>query len=86
MQSLETLALVASVVMPLWNIPLIVRIVQRKSSADLSFAWFFGVWGCIVLMLPWGVMTKDVVLRAFTFVNFFLFSGVGIAMLKYRKG
>lgn len=72
--------------MPLWNIPLIVRIVQRKSSKDLSFAWFFGVWGCILLMLPWAVVTKDVVLKAFSFVNFVLFSGVGIAMLKYRKG
>ena len=42
MNSFETIALAASVVMPLWNIPLIVKIVQRKSSDDLSRSWMLG--------------------------------------------
>ena len=47
MQPLELLALVASVVMPLWNIPLIVKIFRRKSSNDLSLSWVWGVWAWV---------------------------------------
>ncbi|MBF0570011.1 MAG: hypothetical protein HQL18_04480 [Candidatus Omnitrophica bacterium] len=83
MQPLEKLALAASIIMPLWNIPLIVRIIRRKSSEDLSLAWFFGVWVCMLLMLPWAVVTKDTVLKVFSFVNASLFSVVGIVMIKY---
>ncbi|MBF0122216.1 MAG: hypothetical protein HQL21_02260 [Candidatus Omnitrophica bacterium] len=85
MRALETLALIASIVMPLWNIPLIVRIIQRKSSDDLSPAWFLGVWICMLLMVPWAFVTKDIVLKVFSFVNVSLFSMVGFVMFKYRK-
>ncbi len=78
------LALVASVVMPLFNIPLIVRILQRKSSADLSLGWLWGVWTSMLLMLPWAFVTTDTVLRVFSIVNFVLFSGVAYAVMKYR--
>jgi uncharacterized protein with PQ loop repeat len=85
MHGFETLALIASVVMPLWNIPLIVKIVQRKSSDDLSIAWFLGVWICMLLMIPWAFVTHDIVLKVFSFVNVILFSLVGLAIFKYRK-
>lgn len=84
MGRLETLALVASVLMPLFNIPLIVRILQRKSSGDLSLGWLWGVWTCMMLMLPWAFVTKDTVLRVFSVVNFTLFSGVVYAVMRYR--
>ncbi|MBF0386844.1 MAG: hypothetical protein HQL20_03195 [Candidatus Omnitrophica bacterium] len=82
---LELLALVASVVMPMWNIPLIIKIFRRRSSADLSMYWLWGVWGCMLLMLPWAFLTKDNVLRVFSCVNFVLFSGVAVAVMKFRK-
>ncbi|MBF0595296.1 MAG: hypothetical protein HQL22_10065 [Candidatus Omnitrophica bacterium] len=81
----ELLALVASVVMPMWNIPLIVQIFRRKSSADLSLYWAWGVWTCMLLMVPWAFITSDQVLRVFSIINFVLFSGVVIAVMKYRK-
>ena len=81
----EFLALVASVVMPMWNIPLIVQICRRKSSVDLSLYWAWGVWACMLLMVPWAFMTTDHVLRVFSCVNFVLFSGVVITVMKYRK-
>jgi len=84
MHSIETLALVASVVMPLFNIPLIVKILQRKSSGDLSLGWLWGVWTSMLLMLPWAFVTKDTVLRTFSIVNFVLFSGVAYAVMRYR--
>lgn len=85
MHTLETLALVASVIMPLWNIPLIIKIVQRRSSEDLSVAWFLGVWVCMILMIPWACVTQDIVLKVFSFVNVSLFSVVGFVMFKYRN-
>jgi uncharacterized protein with PQ loop repeat len=85
MQPLEILALVASVVMPMWNIPLIVKIFQRKSSDDLSLYWLWGVWGCMLLMVPWSLITKDTVLRVFGLINFILFSGVVFVVMKYRR-
>ena len=41
---IEQIGLVASVAMPLWNIPLIVKIIKRKSAEDISMAWLWGVW------------------------------------------
>ncbi len=81
----EAIALVASVVMPLWNIPLIVRIIQRGSSNDMSLFWAWGVWVCMALMLPWALLTRDNVLRVFSFVNFILFSGVLLVVMKYYR-
>ncbi|MEI8011701.1 MAG: hypothetical protein WCI27_04365 [Candidatus Omnitrophota bacterium] len=86
MQPLEILALVASVVMPFWNIPLIHRIIQRKSSGDMSIAWLWGVWLCMLLMVPWAIVTTEMVLKVFSLVNFMLFSCVVVVVLKYRQG
>ena len=85
MISWETIGLIASICLPLWNIPLILNIVKRKSSADLSLMWVLGVWVCSLLMLPSGLMSKDIVLKAFSVVNITLFTGVTIAAIKYRK-
>ena len=82
----ESVALVASIVMPLWNIPLIVKIIRRRSSNDMSLYWAWGVWLCMALMLPWAGITKDNVLRVFSFVNFILFSGVLVVVVKYYRG
>jgi uncharacterized protein with PQ loop repeat len=45
----EKIALIAAIILPLWNIPLIVRIIRRRSSKDISRAWAVGVWLCFVL-------------------------------------
>ncbi len=86
MSVVEQIGLVASVVMPLWNIPLIVKIVKRRSSADISLGWVLGVWVCALLMAPSGFVSKDMVWRTFNIVNLVLFTGVVIAVLRYRKG
>lgn len=85
MHPLELLALAASVVMPLWNIPLIVKVIRRKSADDLSLFWLWGVWTCMLLMIPWALVTQELVLKVFSFVNFILFSGVVMAVMKYRR-
>lgn len=80
----KKIALIASIILPLWNIPLIVRIVKRKSSRDISLYWVAGVWTCFVLMAPAGFVSKDLVWRTFNIVNFIFFTLVFIFVLIYR--
>ena len=82
---IETIGLLAAVVLPLWNIPLIVRIRRRKSSDDVSLHWALGVWTCLLLMVPSGLVSKDLVWKVFNSMNFILFSAVMITVLIYRK-
>lgn len=82
----ETMGLLSAIIMPIWNIPLIVRIVQRKTSQDISLAWLFGVWGCMLLMLPSALKSSDATLKAFGISNVIFFSGVVVAVLAYRRG
>ncbi len=86
MEILQKIGLVAGIVMPLFNIPLIVRIIKRKSSEDISLSWVLGVWSCCILMAPSGFTSTDIVWRCFNIVNLVLFTGVVIAVFKYRKG
>ena len=81
---IEKIGWIAAVALPLWNIPLIVRIGQRKSSKDISLAWALGVFGCLVAMLPSGLISADPVFKTFTVVNLILFSAVVIQVLRYR--
>ncbi|MBI3313474.1 MAG: hypothetical protein HYZ83_04515 [Candidatus Omnitrophica bacterium] len=83
---IQKIALVSSVILPLWNIPLIVTMMKRKSSRDISLHWAVGVWTCLLFMLPSGLLSKDLVWKVFCVVNFSLFSLVFISVLYYRKG
>ncbi len=80
----EKIALIASVTLPLWNIPLIVRMIQRKSSDDISLSWAIGVWASFALMAPQGFVSKDIVWKMFNMVNLFMFSFVMAIVVFYR--
>jgi len=82
---IDKIALVAAVVLPLFNIPLIMRIVKRKSSEDISLLWVFGVWTCIILMAPSAFQSEDTVWRIFNYGNVLLFTAVAFVTIKYRK-
>ena len=81
---LQQLGLIAAVAMPLWNIPLIIRIERRKSSKDISLTWTLGVYACILLMLPSALASSDLIFRMFGIVNALLFGAVVIQVLRYR--
>jgi len=81
----DAIALVAAIILPFWNIPLIARIIKRKSSADISMYWVIGVWTCLALMAPSGFISKDLVWRIFSIINFAFFSLVVVFVLMYRK-
>ncbi len=82
----DTVGFVAAVVLPLWNIPLIFKIIKRRSSRDISLGWAIGVWVCIVLMAPASFTSQDLIWKTFNIINFILFSAVVVTTLKYRNG
>lgn len=75
---------IAGIVLPFWNIPLIVRIGRRKCSDDVSLWWAFGVWVCLLIMLPAGLVTEDLTFKAFSIVNFILFSALVVQIVRFR--
>ena len=81
----EKIAFIAAIVLPLWNIPLIIRIIKRKSSKDISIYWVLGVWICFLLMAPEAFRSSDPVWRVFNIMNLILFTAVVIVVLIYRK-
>lgn len=82
---LQKIALIAAIILPLWNIPLIARVIKRRSSKDISLYWAIGVWVCLLLMFPSGIKSPDIVYKAFTIVNFFFFSIVAISSIIFHK-
>jgi len=85
MTILAKVSLIAAILLPFWNIPLIIRIVRRRSSEDISILWAFGVWFCLLLMLPHGLLTEEAVLKAFTISNFILFSITALIIVFFHK-
>lgn len=81
----KVLGIVAAVILPFFNIPLILRIRQRKSSQDVSLVWAWGVFTCILLMFPSAVLSRDIVFKLFSIINFLFFSTVVYYVAKYRK-
>lgn len=82
---IHKIALIAAIILPFWNVPLIVRIVKRGTSRDISIYWAVGVWSCLLLMAPSGFMSNELPWRVFNIVNFILFTFVLIFVLIYRK-
>jgi len=82
---IERVGMVAGVALPFFNIPLIIKLIKRKSSKDLSLSWALGVWICIVLMTPQALRSQDITFRLFGIVNIIFFSAVAFFVLKYRR-
>ena len=83
---IQKIGTVAAVVMPIFNIPMILHLVKTKSSKEISLTWILGVWVCIVLMTPQALKSQDVAFRAFGTVNLVFFSVLAFLVLKYRRG
>ena len=86
MSNIEQIGVVASAVLPLFNIPLIIRLIVRKSSKDHSLVWAVGCWICTILMIPTAYVSSDLAFKVFITANTVLFSIVTFLVIKYRKG
>ncbi len=81
---IRVLGLIAAAVLPLWNIPLIVKIGRRRSAKDISLSWTFGVFVCFLLMLPSALISSDPVFKVFSIMNIIFFAGVVLQVIRYR--
>ena len=84
-ETIKVVGVVASVILPLFNIPLILKIRKTGSSKDYSLTWTFGIMGCTLLMLPSVLSTHDIVFKAFGIINLVTFSTVMFYILKYHR-
>ncbi|MDR4498255.1 MAG: hypothetical protein MRK02_10100 [Candidatus Scalindua sp.] len=84
-ETIKIVGVAASVVLPLFNIPLILKIRKRSSSKDYSLTWTFGIMGCTLLMMPSVLLTPDIVFKAFGIINFVTFSTVVFYIIKYHR-
>ena len=81
----EIMGLLGGVLMPLFNIPLAMKIIKRKSAQDISLWWLFGIWGCIFFMVPSAIRSEDIVLKSFGISNAIFFTMVVVVVMIYRK-
>ncbi|MBI2066865.1 MAG: hypothetical protein HYW02_06835 [Deltaproteobacteria bacterium] len=81
---IQNVGLVASITLPFFNIPLMIRMVKRRSSEDLSLIWVVGVFSCLLAILPTAWLSTDFVFKVFSIVNVLLFSGVVVLALFFR--
>jgi uncharacterized protein with PQ loop repeat len=82
---IEKIGTIAAVSLPLFNIPLIIKLWKCKRSEDFSVSWAVGVWVCIVLMTPNALRSGDPTFRAFGVVNILFFSIVAFQIVWYRR-
>ena len=81
---IRIIGFVASIALPFFNIPLVLKMIRRRSSADISLIWLLGVFFCLLLMAPAAVISPDFIFRIFSILNIVLFSGVVITALHFR--
>jgi hypothetical protein len=84
-QMIKTLGMISAIGMPFFDIPLIVRIIRRKSSEDISLVWVVGIYVCILGMLPSSLVSSDPILVAYGIVNAVLFTAVVVVVFWYKK-
>jgi len=56
---IQTVGMTSGIIMPFFNIPLIIRIIRRRSSEDISLVWVVGAWICVMGMLPQSLQSPD---------------------------
>jgi uncharacterized protein with PQ loop repeat len=86
MRIIQVIGMLSGIIMPLFNIPLILRIIRRRSSGDISLVWVIGVWSCVISMLPSSLQSPDPVLVVFGIINSLFFSAVFFTVLYFHPG
>ena len=81
----RALGFLGAALMPLCNIPLIARIIRRKSSDDISLEWVIGVEICVLAMLPSALTSIDPVLKIYGISNSIFFSVVTAVVYYYHS-
>lgn len=83
---MKTIGLIAATMLPLWDIPLIARIVRRRSSQDISLIYVVGIWVTALMMAPSAFVSGDLLAIGFNTMNVIMLTAVMLVTIKYRKG
>ena len=81
----DSVAAVAGAALPLFDIPLIARIIKRRSSKDISIFWIAGLWASSAAMVPAALVGHELASKAFNIVNIIMLTAVLIVVIKYRR-
>lgn len=82
---IQVLGFFSSLILPFFNIPLMVRIWKRKSAEDLSLIWVLGIFFSLLGMLPAGLHSPDPIFKFFSLLNWIFFSGVTVLAVYFRR-
>ncbi len=82
--AIDLLGMTASIILPFFNVPLIIRMIQRKSSSDISLVWTWGVFVCLWGIQPAAWRSADLIFKIFNTTNVVLYSGVTFVVVYYR--
>ena len=82
---IEKIGVISAIILPFFNIPLILHLIRRKSSGDFSLSWALGVWACIALMTPQSLRSADPAFHSYGVLNLVFFSAVALLIIKYRR-
>ncbi len=82
---LETTALITSIILPFFNIPLIYRISKRRSAEDVSAIWSIGVFVCFIIIEPYALLSGDIVFAVFNSLNIAFFIIINILIFRFRR-
>lgn len=85
MDLIDTIGFWGAVALPLFDISLIMHVIKRRSSADISMVWAWGLWLCSVLMAPSAFVSGDKVALGFNIVNVVMLTAVLIVVVKYHQ-
>ena len=81
---MDWIGILAAFLLPFFDIPMIIRLIRRKRSEDVSLIWTGGVWICTLLMTPKAISSRDLALKLFGISNLILFSVLAILVFYYR--
>lgn len=81
---MSTIGTIAAFLMPFFNIPMILRLLKRKRSEDVSLIWIGGVWVCTLLMTPNALASVDLGFKLFGISNILFFTVNTFLVFYYR--
>lgn len=80
----EIVGFTASIILPFFNIPLMIRIIKRRSSDDISITWAAGIFGSLLLMEPAALISPDIIFKVFATLNVIIYFGVFFLVIYFR--
>ena len=85
MQMMHIIALGAAILLPLLNIPVIVSIVQNRSSKGFNLVWLLAAWVGFGLMAPSAFVSTERAWQVLSTLNFVLYSVLLVFAVIYRN-